>query len=288
MKKRCINKMLILGILFVCMGMVFIYWSVPYSPQKEEFDKDMQAYADTVHSSTEIVCKEEIENLPPALQRYCEYIGIEGMPKYKAIRVYFKDTDFIFDDKSGKVLKMNYDLRLFYDTWYRSAFCQSSMYGVPFEGSDYCTEEREGGMKGYLGKMVQIFDVHTEQGYQAGLISWFAESMALNPTVLFSDIVSFEQIDDLTVKVTLLDDDVKGEGLIYLNKEGEITAFYSDDRQVEDIEGAQMRIGWRCECEEYREQNGIKQPSKVKSVKVYPDKEVVYFSSDDFEVTYLK
>lgn len=99
--------------------------------------------------------REETKKMPPVLQRYCEYIGIEGMPKYKAIRAYFKDTDFIFDDKSGKVLKMNYDLRLFYDTWYRIVFCQSSMYGVPFEGSDYCTEEREGGMKGCLGKWCQ-------------------------------------------------------------------------------------------------------------------------------------
>lgn len=33
--------------------------------------------------------KEEIEKLPPVIQRYCEYIAIEGMPKYKTIRAYF-------------------------------------------------------------------------------------------------------------------------------------------------------------------------------------------------------
>ena len=128
----------------------------------------------------------------------------------------------------------------------------------------------------------------TKQGYQAGLISWFAESLILNPSALFSEMVSYEQIDDYTVKVTLIDGEVEGEGIIHLNDIGEIVAFYSDDRQVEDIDGTMTRIGWRCEYEEYREQNGIKQASKVRSVKVYPNKEVVYFSADDYEVTYLK
>ena len=276
------------GILCACVGGLLIYWNVPYSPQKKTFDKEMQAYANEMVSNSDVVSKEEIEKLPLALQRYCEYIGIEGMPKYMAVRTYFKDTDFVFDDKSGKILNMNYDLWLFYDTWYRSAFCQSSMYGIPFEGMDYCVEKNAGGMKGVLGKAVQIFDVCTEQGYQAGLISWFAESLILNPSALFSEMVSYEQIDDYTVKVTLIDGEVKGEGIIHLNDIGEIVAFYSDDRQVEDIDGTMTRIGWRCEYEEYREQNGIKQASKVRSVKVYPNKEVVYFSADDYEVTYLK
>lgn len=288
MKKRCKKKMLVLGILLVCVGIMFVYWSVPYSPQKNKFNREMQAYADKVKSSTEFVCKEEIEQLPPALQRYCEYTGIEGMPKYMAVRADFRNTDFVFDDKSQKILKMDYDLRLFYDTWYRSAFCQSAMYGVPFEGADYCTEQKAGGMKGFLGKGIKIFDVCTKQGYQAGLISWFAESLTINPAVLFSELVSYEQIDDLTVKVTLSDNGVTGQGTIYLNEEGEIIVFHSDDRQVEEIGGRQTRIGWRCEYENYREYNGIKRACKVRSVKVYPDKEIVYFSSDQYEVTYIK
>lgn len=288
MKKKYKKIKLFVGIVVACLGILLIYWSVPYSPQKYAFDKEMRAYADTVQSSTEVVTAEEIATLPPALQKYCNYIGLEGFQKYSVVRTYFNDTDFVFDDKSEKVLKMDYDLWLFYDGWFRSAFCQSGMFGVPFEGRDYCTEQREGGMNGYLGRAVQIFDVCNKQGYQAGLISWFAESLIINPSVLFSDMVSYEQLDEYTVKAILRDNDVKGEGIIYLNEEGAIVAFYSDDRQVEEIDDVMTEIGWNCEYEDYMELNGIKRAQTVKSIKIYPNREVVYFYSADFEVEYLK
>lgn len=164
----------------------------------------MRKRAEKVNDSGERYTREEIEKLPEPLQRYCNYIGMEGFEKYRVARIYFKNTDFVFDDKSGKVLDMDYDLWHFYDEWYRSAYCQSSMYGIPFDGMDYCTEDFEGGMKGTIGKMIQLFDVHTKQGYQA------------------------------------------------------------------------------------REQNGILQAKIVRSVKEYPDKEVVYFSSDHYEIEYVK
>ena len=91
-------------------------------------------------STTDVCTAEEIAKLPEPLQRYCEYIGLEGFSKYQVARIIFSNTDFIFDSKSGTVLDMDYDLWLFYDQPFRSAFCQSSMFGVPFEGIDYCTE----------------------------------------------------------------------------------------------------------------------------------------------------
>lgn len=279
---------MILGLFFVILGVTLIYWNIPYSKQKVAFDKKMASHAEAIKEITEVVTKEEIEQLPMALQRYCSYIGLEGFPKYQAVRTFFKETDFVFDAKNGTTLKMDYDLWLFYDGWFRSAYCKSAMYGVPFEGVDYATEDRQGGVKGFLGKLIQLFDECTEQGYQAGLISWFAESLTLNPSVLFSEYVTYEEVDANTVKVILKDGDVVGTGVIYLNDAGEITSFTSDDRQVENIDGIMTRVGWRCEYSNYRERNGIKQAAEVKSIKVFSDKEVTYFASDNFEVAYKR
>ena len=153
---------------------------------------------------------------------------------------------------------------------------------------DYCTENLEGGMKGILGKMIQIFDECTKQGYKAGIITLFAEALTLNPAILFSEYVTYETVDDNTVNVEITYNGITGCGTIYLNDEGAITSFYSDERQVEKIDGVDTAIGWRCEYENYKEQNGILQAKTVRSVKVFPDKEVVYFSSDNFEIKYIK
>lgn len=286
-KKRGKRKMW-LGIVLVFLGVLLIYWNIPYSPQKNGFDQRMHKRAADVKELEEYVTKEEIGSLPAPLRKYCEHIGLENFRKYQAVRVYFEDTDFVFDSRTGKVLDMDYDLWLFYDTWFRSAYCKSSMYGIPFEGEDYCTKDFKGGMKGTIGKMFQIFDTCSEQGYQAGLISWFAESLTFNPSVLFSNYVSYEEIDDNSVRVRLKDGKTQGEGIITVNAQGEVIEFYSDDRQVEEVDGKPQRIGWRCEYEDYGERNGILQAQKVRSIKVFPEKEVVYFSTDCMETTYMK
>ena len=280
--------MVAVGVVFVIIGLLLIYWNISYSPYKSKFDKEMKSRAENVEKVEEWCTRGEIEKLPEPLQRYCNYIGLEGFRKYQVARIYFKNTDFVFDSNSGKVLDMDYDLWHFYDDWFRSAYCQSSMFGVPFEGMDYCTEDLEGGMKGILGKMIQIFDECTKQGYKAGIITLFAEGLTLNPSILFSEYVTYETVDANTVNVKITYNGVTGNGTIYLNDEGAITSFYSDERQVEKIDGVETPIGWKCEYEDYREQNGILQAGTVRSVKIFSDKEVVYFSSDNYKIEYIK
>lgn len=266
-----------------------IYWRLPYSPEKEKFHKAMQKRTDGTKAVQEVCSREEIEQLPEPVKKYCEYIGLENFPKYQVVNAVFNDTDFVFDTKSGKVINMDYDLWLFDGDFYRSAYCGSSMYGIPFEGIDYATEDKQGGMKGILAKKIQIFDVHDEQGYKAGLISWLAESATINPSVLLSPYVTYEQLDDTHVKATVSYNGVSGFGTFTFNEEGAITEFYSPERQVEEIDGEKMELGWKCIYEEYQERNGIKIATKIKSTKIFPDgKELIYFAADDYTVRYIK
>jgi hypothetical protein len=287
MKRR--NKIIIVvGILMVLMGGILVYWKIPYSPYKTAFTKQIESRVNKTNEKSEVCTAEEIVRLPESLQKYCKYIKLENLPKYQVAHTVFKNTKFVFDAQSGKTLDMNYDLWLFYDEPYRSAYCTSSMYGIPFDGIDYCTEDKQGGMKGILGKTIQIFNVYDSQGYKAGLISWLAESVAVNPSALLSPYVTYETIDDLHVKATVTYNGISGSGIFTMNDEGEITEFYSDERQVEDIDGVLTPIGWRCKYEDYSIKNGMRQINTIRCIKVFSDKEVVYFDSDDCTVIYLK
>lgn len=264
-----------------------IYWMLPYSPAKQKFQKRMQKRVEEIGESKEVCSQEEIQKLPKPLQRYCKYIGLENTPKYKTVNAFFEDTDFVFDTKTEKTMKMDYDLWLFNEKIFRSAFCSASMYGIPFEGEDYMTEEKQGGMRGILAKSIQIFDVRDEQGYKAGLISWLAECAVINPSVLLSPAITYKELDDMHVEATITYNGVTGSGIFTVNEEGAITEFYSDERQVEEIDGEKIKMGWRCICENYEMQNGIKIPTKIKSIKIFPDgKELVYFAADKYSITY--
>lgn len=279
--------MILLGVLLVIIGGILIYWNIPYSPYKTSFTKQMIERVEQIDSTEEKCSSEEIEKLPAPLIRFSNYINLENFPKYNAVRTNFHHTNFVFDANTGKNLDMDYDLWLFYDKPYRSAYCRSSMYGIPFDGIDYCTDQ-EGGMKGILGKSIQIFDERTAQGYQAQMISWFAESLILNPAVILSPYVQYETIDDSHVKMTVSCNGVTGTGIITMNELGAITEFYSDERQVEKVDGVETRVGWRCEYSEYQEESGINYAHTVRCIKVFPDREVTYFESDNFDIEYLK
>lgn len=278
--------MILWGILIGIFGGLLAYWYSGYSPLKSQFKREMIEHVQSAEKTSTLCTKEEIERLPIPLQRYCHYMGLENTPKYQSVNALFHKTNFIFNDEKNIKLKMDYDLWLFNKMPFRTAYCGSKLYGMPFEGMDYCNKDKEGGMKGVLGKMIPLFDVHDRQGYRAGLISWVAEGAVLNPSILLSDYLIYRTIDDHHVEVTIKIEDVSGTGMMTINDEGKLLEFYSDERQVEMIDGIPTAIGWRCECEDYQVAKQLLLPTTIRAIKVYPDKEVVYFESNHFEVTY--
>ena len=274
---------ILIGLIIV----LVIYWRMPFSLQKSGFIAQMEERIGNTKIAEGVCTRDEIDHLPDALIRFCDYIGLEGTQKHNGVRCIFKDTDFIFDASKDVKLKMDYDLWLFAEEWYRSAYCTSSMYGVPFEGQDYIGDNKMAGMKGYLGKCIKLFETVDEESYRAGLISWMIEGAILNPSFLLSDYIAYEEIDSNHVKATITYNKVSGSGIFTISDEGAITEFYSDERQIEMINGEKVSIGWRCEAENYMKKNGILMATTIRSIKVFPDKEVIYFDADEYEITYI-
>lgn len=277
---------MILGIVLVFLGLIIIYWNIDLSPFKSSFYKDIYGRMEKVADNNTLCTEEEINKLPKPFRRYCEYVGLEGSKKYNVVNVEFYNTDFVFDSSTGKILKMDYDLWLFSDKPFRSAYCTSSIIGIPFDGIDYWTDNKEGGMKGILGKTVTLFDDHNEQMYIAGLISWLAEGVAVNPSIILSPYINYREIDETHVEATVTYNGISGTGVFTFSEDGQLLYFESDQRQVEKIGGVMTTIGWRAEYEEYTEKNGIRIPSVMRAIKVFPDREVIYFNSDDAAITY--
>lgn len=278
--------MLVVGIILFVLGALLIYWNIPYSPYRSSFIKDINQKTEEVTRGNVIKSGKEISELPEPLQNYLKYIGIDNHLYHPIVNAYFSDTDFVIDTNSGKTINMDYDLWLYFDKPYRMAYCTAKMFGVPFDGIDYCTEEKTGGMKGILGKTIKIFDQCNEQGYKAMLLSWIAEGSAFNPHVLLSEYVSYEEIDDNHVKATVNYNGITASGEFTINDKGQITQFYSDERQVEEIDGVLTPIGWRCDFKDYKKNGTVISINRVSCVKVLKNREFIYFDSDNIKLTY--
>lgn len=289
MKVQRRNRIMIfLGVVLILIGIILIYWNIPYSPFKVSFHKNIKNRLDKVVANEAICTQDEIDQLPEVFRRHCEYIGLVGSKKNNAVNVIFYNTKFVFDSNKGTLLDMDYDLWLLCDKPFRSAFCKSSMFGIPFDGIDYCTDDKVGGMKGMIGKAIEIFDVSNEQMYKAGLISWLAEGAGVNPCILLSDYVTYEEIDLTHVMAMVNYNGVKGTGIFTFDEQGRLLGFESDERQVEEVDGIMTTIGWRAVYGDYKERDGVLIPDMMQAIKVYPDKEVVYFDADNIDIYYYK
>ena len=325
-RQKTINKwkvseriMVIIGVLMCLIGVVLVYWNIPFSPMHSQFSKEMGKRAEQTNDmGNELCTREEIDKLPQCLREYCDYIGLEGTKKRYAYHTYFYDVDFLFDESKGVKIKMDYDLWTFTDKAYRQAFCKAKMYGIPFEGVDYletdalegndleenALEENElktndnsnglknskssyGGMKGYLAKAFQIFDTPVENIREAALITIMGEGAALNPSILLLQDITYEELDSERAKATYTYKGVKGSGIFIFDKDENVLAFESDERQPdEERDGKLVSVGWRCEGSDFQRKDGMLLPQETKAIKIYPDKDVVYFDAKKYDVTY--
>lgn len=282
-----IKRIVGIVVLSVILGLI-IYWLLPYSPFRNKFQKDIQNKMDNVQEIHEVVTKADLDKLPRAFQKHLEFVGLEGTKKYGVVNVKFNKAFFLFNTEKNTKLSMDYDLWLFCNDPLRTAYIESNMMGIPFDGVDYMNDDKTGGMKGFVGKAIQIFDMKDKQAYKAGLISWLAEGAVLNPSILVSDFVKLEEIDSNHVKAIVSYNGVTGEGIFSFDDTGRLTEFESEERQVEAVDGVMTAIGWKAIYKNFEEGPYFKIPKLIQSTKVYKDKEVVYFESDDFDIQWYK
>ena len=279
--------LIILGVILGFIALVLVYWNSSCSKEHSRFTKVMKQRAQEQREEDKVYTREEIEALPNALKDYLNFVGLEGTKKKIVQHIVFDHTRFVFDEKTNKILDMNYDLWLFTDKLYRQAFCSAKMFGIPFEGIDYYDDVKNvGGMKGFLGKAIQIFDQPVEDMQRVVYITILAESAMMNPGFLLSPYITYEEVDEQTVKVTITYKGVSGHGVFKFDKVNETLTFYSDERQgKEERKGEIVAVGWKCIGSDFRTNKDmkLKLATHAQAIKVYPDKELVYFVSRQIE-----
>ena len=283
--------MILLLIIFVLIALVILWFSIPYSPFKNQFKKDLNKQIQLSESflresSKTVYTREDFESLPPLLRAYIEECGYIGSPRKSILQMEYKKVDFSLGQNRPK-LKIDYSQVDFANAPVRLAFIDSKMFGVPFQGYDYFVNGK-GGMKGVLAKSFQLFDQTGEQMDKAALVTYLAEIIFL-PEALLQNFVSFNQLDSHRVEACIEYKGVKASGVFHFNDAYEMFCFSTDERSQTASDGSVENIPWEAQCQEYKlYSDGIKRPSIFRAVWKYPDQDFIYFdgkiSSVDGEV----
>ena len=280
------KRMLALGIIVLVIGAVVVFFTCGYSKQYRNFSNEMRSRAENTNENTGYCSEDEINQLPTCLKDFCTFINLTGTKKHNVLHCLFKNADFVFNEKKGMNITMDYDLWIFAHNPLREAFCKSSIMGIPFEGIDYFDEEkRTGGMKGYIAKLFQLFDQEVPNMERTMYITLLAESAMLNPSFLFSEYVEYQEIDSTKCFAKITYNGISGEGYFTFDKEHGVLRYESAQRQEPEVEdGKTIPVGWRCEGGNFHDGKDFKIPSYCKVTKIYPDREVVYFDAKEYEL----
>ena len=274
------KKMILLLIIFVLIALVILWFSIPYSPFKNRFKKDLTKQTQISESflgeaSNAVYAKEDFESLPPLLRAYIEECGYIGSPRKSVLKMEYMKVDFELGQNRPK-LKIDYTQVDFANILVRLAFIDSKMFGIPFQGYDYFVNGK-GGMKGVLAKSFQLFNQTGEQMDKAALVTYLAEIIFL-PEALLQDFVSFNQLDSNRVEAHIEYKGLKACGIYHFNDAHEMTYFSTDERGQTSSDGCIENIPWEAQCREYKlYSDGIKRPTVFRAVWKYPDQDFIYF-----------
>ena len=283
-KKRRWWKMVLL-ILLSIFALIVIWFLIPYSPLKTQFKKDIRSLQkETIYEKDDLFTKDEFAGLLEPLQKYVEACGYIGKPKMNWVCMTYDDVDFK-QGNDGPSLKIDYTQYDFVSTPCRMAFIDSSMFGVPFEGYDSYLDGK-GGMKGVVGKVVTIFNETGPQMDQACLVTYLAESL-FAPSILFSDYITWEEIDAYHVKAVITYSGQTASGVFTFNEQYEFVSFTTEDRSATNSDGVIEHIPWTASCDRYKlAENGISYPTSFSATWHYPDGDFTYFDGEISNVSY--
>lgn len=286
MKAGKSRMFVLIGVMLVIAGALVIWFNIPYSPVKKQFQHDINALLveNQLSVDNEFFMEKDFSHLPIAIQKYIENCGYIGTPKMSYLKMEYRNVDFS-QGRNGPILTIDYTQYNFINDPCRMALIDSSMFGIPFEGYDYY-QNGTGGMKGVIAKTITLFDQTGADMDKACLATFLAESL-FAPTILLQDYITFEEISDFEVRAAIKYKGQTASGVFTFNERYEMISFTTNDRAAANTDGTMEYIPWSALCGEYAAmENGIKYPTKFQAVWNYPDGDFVYFDGVISEVSY--
>lgn len=133
-----------------------------------------------------------------------------------------------------------------------------------------------GEMNGKLLNLIKVAFDNSKEVAQSALITTFLEFIFI-PGYLLLDNVEWEQLDDYSVRGTLVDSGIEVSGLFYFDEEGLFTHFETLDRYFTTGKNTYKKVKFSGTVESYKAQDNLKICEKVKIAWHLPEGDLEYY-----------
>ena len=229
-----------------------------------------------------LVTEEMLAGLPEPAQRYLRYAGVVGRPLVDTVRL--RQRCRMRPAPDG----MSFGLLA--EQWYSvepPGFIWDAT--VPVAGIPV-VRGRDGYVDGHglmtikVGSLIPFVNASGPEMDQASLLRHLSE-MPWFPSAFLRDRVTWEAIDDTTVRVTITDGDLRASGALEIDAEGRLVAFRTE-RHAMVGKAFELRP-WSAPTYAYGEFEGLRLPTSGAAVWTLPDgTELPYIEVELTEIEY--
>ena len=223
--------------------------------RKEEISKVSSTYKE------EYFTEEKIADLPEPIKKYLYATGYINQPLMYNADVIWKES---FIKLNPKKPWQPLETKQFnsIDPLVRIAYMK--FLTMPVSGRDIYRNGR-GEMKGKLFNLFTIINGKGRDVSQSSLITVFCEFLFI-PAYIFAPYVSWEQMDERTVKAQLTDGEFKVSGFFHFDQEGLFSRFETDDRYYDTGKGNYKKTKFSAIVDSYQLVDDLKIPKDVRIV----------------------
>ena len=216
-----------------------------------------------------LLTENDIEHLPPPVQKYLKYAGVINKEKVNNVKIVF-DVEMREKGKDWfKATSVQYN---FFDEPTRLFYMKAKMFGLTVPGYHRYVEAKAT-MDIRLFGLFPIIKQSGEVMNKTETVTLFNDMCLMVPATLIDKRIQWEPIDSLTTKATFTNRGISISAILYFNESGQLINFTSDDRtSISDMK--QYRFS--TPVYGYNNINGMNVMSGGEAIWHYPDGEFTY------------
>ena len=201
----------------------------------------------------------DLAPLPPQLRTYLTRAGVVGRPRVHNMRLKFHGA--IRADGAAGWMSFSGEQHTAFDEPQRLFYMRATKMGVPIDGL-HAYRPDQASMRIRLASLRTVADVRRSPSLdQSETVTFFNDMCLFAPGALVGAPVTWEPIDDKTVRGRFVLGRHRVSATLHFDASGDLVDFKSEDR-YQDAGHADRQLGWSTPVDRYKVlQNGVRVPT---------------------------
>jgi hypothetical protein len=234
-------------------------------------------------AQVKLLTKADTAHLPPAVQRYLEFVGAMDKPQVWNYRLRFSGA--LRNGPDDKWMPMTVCQQSFANPPARLFLIESSMFGIPFNAFHRYVGP-SATFKVKLASLLMMVDAYGPEMNKSETVTLLNDMFILAPAALIDPNITWEEIDSQTVRVTFTNAGNTASAVVTFDSSGALVNFISEDR-YRTVDGKTYeQLRWSTPVRDWREFDGRKLPVHGEAFWTLPAGEFAYAQFELLDIQY--